>query len=101
MRNIPGMSYHIVRVTITGRVQGVGFRAFVEREAARRGLHGWVRNRRDGSVEAVFSGPRAIVEDMLAACRRGPMYCTVDNVAIEPATDDLLVGPSFHVRGTV
>ena len=92
---------YIVRATITGRVQGVGFRAFVEREASRRGLHGWVRNRRNGSVEALFSGSRAVVEDMVAACRRGPMYSTVDSVSVEPATADLLVGPSFHVRQTL
>ena len=92
---------HIVRASITGRVQGVGFRAFVEREASRRGLHGWVRNRRDGSVEALFSGSRDVVEDMLAACKRGPMYASVDSVAVEPASADLLIGPSFHVRGTV
>ena len=92
---------YIVRANITGRVQGVGFRVFVEREASRRSLHGWVRNRRDGSVEALFPGSRDVVEDMLAACRRGPMYSTVDSVSVEPATADLLIGPSFHVRGTV
>ncbi len=52
----------ICHVVVRGRVQGVGYRAFVEDEANRRRLRGWVRNRRDGSVEAVFSGPRNDVE---------------------------------------
>lgn len=62
----------IRRVVIRGRVQGVGFRAFVEDEALQRGVEGWVRNRRDGSVEAVFAGPKEIVDELIAACRRGP-----------------------------
>ena len=63
----------IVRhVTIRGRVQGVGFRYFVEQEALLRGLEGFVRNRRDGSVEAVFSGSENVVAAILDACRRGP-----------------------------
>lgn len=60
------------RVRITGRVQGVGYRAWVAREAGRRGLRGSVRNRHDGSVEAVFSGDAATVDAMMAACRQGP-----------------------------
>ena len=67
----------IRHVVIRGRVQGVGYRAFVEDEAYRRGLHGWVRNRRDGSVEAVFAGPFAVVESMIEACRRGPMSARI------------------------
>ena len=55
------MSGAIRHVMIRGRVQGVGYRYFVEREAQSRGLEGWVRNRRDGSVEAVFSGPAEAV----------------------------------------
>ena len=57
---------------VQGRVQGVGFRAFVEVEALKRGLEGWVRNRRDGSVEAVFAGEAAAVADMIKAARQGP-----------------------------
>lgn len=73
------MSSHIIRHVIArGRVQGVGYRAFVEYEAYRRGLRGWVRNRRDGSVEAVFVGPRDAVEAMIEACRRGPYGARVD-----------------------
>jgi acylphosphatase len=77
------MAQRSVHVTITGLVQGVGFRLFVEREAERRGLAGWVRNRRDGSVEAVVSGDDAKVAAMLDACRRGPPVGQVENVAVE------------------
>jgi acylphosphatase len=77
------MAQRSVHATITGLVQGVGFRAFVEREAERRGLAGWVRNRRDGSVEAVFSGDDAKVAAMVDACRRGPPVGHVENVAVE------------------
>jgi acylphosphatase len=64
-------------VRITGHVQGVGYRAWVARETTRRGLLGVVRNRKDGSVEAVFSGEAAAVEAMIAACRIGPANATV------------------------
>jgi acylphosphatase len=66
-----------VRVRVEGRVQGVWFRAWTVQEATRRGLSGWVCNRRDGAVEAVFAGPRAQVDDMVAACRRGPPAAAV------------------------
>ena len=73
------MSGRIVRhVVVRGRVQGVGYRAFVEYEAQRRELDGWVRNRRDGSVEAVFAGPCAAVEAMIEARRRGPMSARIE-----------------------
>jgi acylphosphatase len=75
------MSHRAVHVIITGIVQGVGYRTLVEREAERRGLAGWVRNRRDGSVEAVFSGGDVTVAAMLGACRRGPPAGRVDDVA--------------------
>jgi acylphosphatase len=65
-------------VSVRGRVQGVGYRAFVEVEALRRGLEGWVRNRRDGTVEAVLMGEAAAVAGMVEACRRGPMGARVD-----------------------
>jgi acylphosphatase len=69
----------IVRhVVIRGRVQGVGFRAFVEDEALGRGVEGWVRNRRDGSVEAVFAGDADIVAGLIEACRRGPPGARVE-----------------------
>lgn len=65
----------VVRAEIHGRVQRVGFRAWTEREARARGLDGWVRNRADGTVEAVFAGSEAAVEAMLAACADGPPPC--------------------------
>lgn len=71
----------IVRhVTVRGRVQGVGYRAFVERTALARGLEGWVRNRADGSVEALFIGERVTVDTAVAACRRGPAAAHVTAV---------------------
>jgi acylphosphatase len=80
----------IRRVTIRGRVQGVGFRAWAEHEARRRALEGWVRNRRDGSVEAMFAGPPAAVANMIEACRHGPSIARVDAVEAQEAhLDDL------------
>ena len=70
----------IRHVLIRGRVQGVGYRDFVQVTALDRGLEGWVRNRRDGSVEAVFAGPAASVAQMVEACRRGPPAARVDAV---------------------
>jgi acylphosphatase len=69
-----------VRALISGRVQGVWFRAWTEQEASRRGLSGWVRNLSDGRVEAVFAGPKETVEDMLAACREGPPHARVEGI---------------------
>ena len=74
------MNEKTVEVRITGRVQGVSFRAWTEQEAVRRGLGGWVRNREDGSVEACFSGPAGTVDEMLALCRQGPAAARVDEV---------------------
>jgi len=80
-----------VRVIVTGRVQGVGYRAWVEQEAWTRRLSGWVRNRRDGSVEALFSGEAAVVDAMTEACRSGPRMAAVENVTVvdTPADGDL------------
>jgi acylphosphatase len=77
----------IRHVMVRGRVQGVGFRAFVEHEALRRGLEGWVRNCRDGSVEAVFAGEPALVADVIEACRRGPRLAHVEALDQREATD--------------
>ena len=76
-----------VRVRIQGRVQGVWFRGWMAREAGARGLGGWVRNRFDGTVEALFAGPAAAVDDMVAACRTGPPAAMVTDVATHPAED--------------
>ena len=76
----------IRHVLVRGLVQGVGFRAFVERHALRHGLEGWVRNRRDGSVEALFAGPAEAVEAMIAECRVGPRHGKVDTLDQREAT---------------
>lgn len=68
------------RVLVRGRVQGVGFRAWVAQTAVARGLAGWVRNRRDGSVEAVFVGPVDAVSAMIEACGQGPLIARVTSV---------------------
>lgn len=79
---------HIVRrLVIRGRVQRVGYRAWVEHVALQRGLEGWVRNRVDGTVEAVFAGPASVVEGMIEACRRGPPGAQVD--ALDQRDGDL------------
>jgi acylphosphatase len=70
------------RVRITGRVQGVGFRYAMQDEAARRGVNGWVRNRSDGSVEALLQGEAAAVESLTAWARRGPPGAQVVEVEI-------------------
>src|ERR1700761_814275 len=99
------MSTTICRVTIRGRVQGVGYRAWVGHEAVRRGLEGWVRNRRDGSVEALLAGPEDAVAEMMTQCRRGPSAAHVDAVAAEPARSDELnlrrAGEGFSVLPTL
>ncbi len=70
----------IVRVTIGGHVQGVGYRAWMEIEARARGVAGWVRNRLNGEVEALFAGPPDAVEALCVACWRGPAHARVDKV---------------------
>jgi acylphosphatase len=99
------MSDAIRRVEIRGRVQGVGYRAWVEHQARVHGVEGWVRNRRDGSVEALFSGPEDVVADMVASCRRGPSSARVDAVVEEAAGADALglrrAGERFSVLPTI
>ena len=82
------MAQTAARLVITGRVQGVGFRAWTRREARRRGLRGWVRNRGDGSVEALLIGDPATVDGLVEATRRGPSLARVDRVTRLPAEDD-------------
>ncbi len=71
------------RAVISGRVQGVAFRFETQRAAERIGVRGWVRNRPDGTVEALFEGERARVEEMLAWCRRGPALARVTTVDVQ------------------
>jgi acylphosphatase len=95
----------IRQVTIRGRVQGVGYRAWVEHQAMAHGLEGWVRNRRDGSVEALLAGPADVVADMVALCRRGPASARVEAVQDQPASSDALnlrrAGERFSVLPTI
>jgi acylphosphatase len=84
------MSDVIRHVLIRGTVQGVGFRYWTRRIATARGLQGWVRNRRDGTVEAVFAGAEQAVADMIKLCRRGPDAAWVDSVDEKPAEPDAL-----------
>ncbi len=88
-----------VRVVIRGRVQGVWFRGWTVEQARARGLDGWVRNRRDGTVEALFAGENAAVEEMIAACRTGLSTARVTQVDRHPAA--LPAEPGFHQAPTV
>jgi len=91
-------------VVVRGRVQGVGFRAWAEYTALERGLQGWVRNRRDGSVEALFVGPADIVAAMIAACKQGPPGARVEAIDQRDGTADELAlrrrGELFSVLPT-
>lgn len=86
-----------VEARITGRVQGVWFRAWTRDEATRLGLCGWVRNCADGSVAALFSGPCEAVDAMLALCREGPPHARVENIETREVEAPLALG-SFEVR---
>lgn len=87
-----------VLARIQGRVQGVWYRGWTVERATGLGLSGWVRNRADGSVEALFAGPAPAVAAMLEACREGPPAAVVRDVRTEPAEDP---GPGgFHQRPT-
>jgi acylphosphatase len=81
-----GIPVNAIRhVVFRGRVQGVGFRAYVEDAAAQHGVEGWVRNRRDGTVEAVFAGPADVVDAAIEACRSGPRFARVDAADVREA----------------
>ena len=100
------MSASVIRhVIVRGTVQGVGFRAFVQRHALERGLAGWVRNRRDGTVEAVLAGAAAEVDAALEALRKGPSSAKVKAVLVseagEPELCERLAGEVFSMLRTV
>ena len=81
------MTSRAVHVLIEGRVQGVWFRGWMTQEANARGLRGWVRNLRDGAVEATMAGAETDVEAMLELCWQGPPSARVVRVTAEPAAD--------------
>ena len=88
-----------VRAIVTGRVQGVSYRASTADEAQRLGLTGWVKNRRDGSVELEAEGEAKLVADLLAWCEHGPPAARVSRVVVEeltPVTDE----EGFSIRAT-
>lgn len=87
-----------VHVRIEGRVQGVWYRGWTVDQATARGLDGWVRNLADGAVEAVFSGPENMVDDMLVACHDGPPAARVTALLTESWPDVPATG--FHKRPT-
>jgi len=89
-----------VHTMITGRVQGVGYRAWAIDEARRLGLKGWVRNRLDRSVEAMFQGDEAILEAMFEKCWQGPLMARVVDVRKrDKAEDEIFV--SFTSKSTL
>lgn len=94
----------IAHVEVSGRVQGVGYRAWTEDLARKLNLEGWVRNRPDGSVEAVFSGPEETIARAIDACRRGPAGARVDAVEAEEGSSALFdqrrAGERFSVLPT-
>lgn len=94
------MADRIVHAHITGRVQGVGYRAWTEDVAAELGLRGWVRNRRDGSVEAVFAGPATNVTTMVQRCRSGPPAADVSDVSVNDVAEPADLPSKFEFRPT-
>jgi acylphosphatase len=85
------------RVVVTGRVQGVLFRDSTRRVAQRHGVGGWVRNTRDGAVEAVFEGAPEAVERLVAFCREGPPGACVDEIEVRDEQPE--GAQSFRVTG--
>ncbi len=88
-----------VRVLVSGRVQGVWYRGWTVETAQALELTGWVRNLTDGRVEAVFAGPHAAVDTMLAACRQGPSAARVTALEVEEWAEH--PGYGFHQRSTI
>ncbi|MDB5866057.1 MAG: acylphosphatase [Betaproteobacteria bacterium] len=86
-----------LHLSIRGRVQGVGFRYHLQQEALRTGVAGWVRNRRDGSVEAVLHGETEAVQALVEWARHGPTSARVEDVQVEPAAGEY---SDFEARPT-
>ena len=91
------MAEKTVKVIIRGRVQGVGFRDWIERQALQAGLAGYVRNRREGTVELVISGSEAQVAAMLEQCRKGPRLAAVKDLEVLP---EEWAGKDFSILST-
>jgi len=94
-----GSHVHAVRLRIHGRVQGVGYRAWLQREAQQLGLHGFVRNRKDGSVEALLKGNPEAVDTMMGRCWVGPALSQVTQITAEDARG--ITPADFRVLPTV
>ncbi|WP_210484313.1 acylphosphatase [Microvirga antarctica] len=88
-------------VIVHGRVQGVGFRAWTHHQAELHGLSGWVRNRRDGTVETVLSGPVEQVAAMLKACESGPRGASVAHIEHLADEGRVMVSDRFEVLPTI
>jgi acylphosphatase len=97
--DLPETNATRLHAIVEGRVQGVGFRAFVQRNAALLGLCGWVRNRWNGTVEVIAEGSCLEAEKLLNALQRGPYYGTTQNVVFDwlPATGEFT---GFRIRMT-
>ena len=84
------MSDVVCHIIVRGRVQGVGYRAWLEGEAVTRGLAGWARNRSDGTVEAVLSGAEDAVSALIARCHQGPGLARVTAIDSAPSSTEML-----------
>lgn len=91
---------NVLRVLISGRVQGVGFRAWTVTKATSLGLQGWVRNTKDGQVEAVFSGEHEVINIIIEHCKQGPESARVDAIEVFTYKEDVVDGP-FVAKQTV
>ena len=85
-----------ILATVSGRVQGVGYRYWLRQQAESGGVNGWVRNQRNGAVEAYFAGDSGRVEDLLALCRRGPAGAQIDGIDVRETPDEDVSG--FRIR---
>ncbi|MGD9519474.1 MAG: acylphosphatase [Armatimonadota bacterium] len=94
------MELQRVRAVISGRVQGVGFRYYLQRRGLELGLAGWVRNRGDGSVEFVAEGPRPAIEKLLAAARMGPPSAYVTDMRVEWSPPEGNLPQPFSIEST-
>lgn len=95
----PKTTQETVRVFVYGFVQGVNYRRWLQGEALERGIDGWVRNCSDGSVEALLHGDAHTVDDLVRACRHGPLMARVDKLRSEPAEYDGING--FRIEASV